>query len=628
MPDHRPPHLKKTLDSLPDLPGVYLMRDSEGEVIYVGKATSLKSRVGSYFQSPDSLLPKTQALVAKIVSLETIVTDSPTEALILECNLIKRYLPHYNISLRDDKRYPYLMITVKEDFPRLLVVRSVKNDGSRYFGPYVSATEMRRAQKLIEEIFPLRTCTAKTWHKNHRPCLNAHLGNCSAPCDGRISREEYLKTVEGITLFLQGRTKDILQLVEQRMYQAAEELRFEDAAHLREQLKGLKDLQKQQQLDITASAENRDMVAVSLGENAAVVQIFFVRQGKVVGREHFFLSNPSSEEAGEVMYRFLFDYYHGVESLPPEICINISANNKEQLQQLLSAKSSRRVSITVPQRGNKKRLLGLVEKNADLVLAQNLQSKERREAKAAEALEQLRLELCLPAAPCRMECYDISHIQGSYTVGSMVVFINGLPAPKEYRRFKIKTVEGIDDFASLSEVLRRRFTRAFKENDDPQSRFRELPDLIIIDGGKGQLSSVVETVKELDFPISEKAILEKIKIISLAKQFEEVYLSGRSEPLLLSRDSAALHTLQAIRDEAHRFAITFHRELRSKGQVRSELDAISGIGPKRKEKLLKIFRSVAGISKASVEELHQMGGLDSNTATVVHKHFHPENYIT
>ncbi|MCL2817668.1 MAG: excinuclease ABC subunit UvrC [Clostridiales bacterium] len=618
MSTHIPSHLRQTLQDLPELPGVYIMKDSGGQVIYVGKAQSLKNRVRSYFQSPETLTPKTAVLVGKVAGIEIVVVDSPRDALILESNLIKEHRPRYNVVLRDDKHYPYLMLTMREDFPHLLVVRRAKADGNFYFGPYVNVGEMRSAQKLIEEIFPLRSCNQREFRPGQRACLNAHIGRCPAPCEKRVTKEEYASLVDETVMFLQGRTKEVVQRLRKAMQAAAAQLNFEEAARLREHIKILGELQEQQQLDKSARGGNRDFVAVAAQGEEAVVQIFFVRQGKVVGREHFLLQNAGGEEPPQIVSRFLTDYYGAAQRLPGEICLNHlpAETEKEGLEQFLSAQRGGKLVIMQPQRGDKLRLLRLVEKNARLVLEQFLQSSANQAQKAAQGLEELRLLLSLPRTPQRLECYDISHIQGACTVGSMAVFQNGLPSPKDYRRFRVKTVEGVDDFASLREVLGRRF-RAFLRGEN-KGGLGEMADLLVIDGGKGQLSSVMEVVRE-------QGLAEGIKVISLAKQFEWIFLPETGEPLVLPKNSPALQLLQRLRDEAHRFALAYHRQVRGKGQTASVLEEVRGVGPKKRERLLRIFGSLAGIKAASVEELRQAGGLDLPTAEALYKHLHPES---
>lgn len=609
-------HLAEILKKLPHTPGVYLMKNAEGEVIYVGKAKSLHNRVHSYFQNRDALTPKTRALVEHIADIETVCVNSPQEALILENNFIKQYKPKYNIMLRDDKRYPFLCLTESEEFPRLILVRSPKADGNSYFGPYVSGLQRKELEQLLRELFPLRLCNAKSWSKNHRPCLNYHIGKCHAPCAGNISTEDYAELVAQCKLFLNGKTEQVTTETEKAMKQAAAEQRFEEAAALRDRLFALQTLMQKQQLESGDVTENRDFIAIACRDDQCIAQVFLYRNGKVVGREHFKLQNPAEEEAAAVMARFLSEYYEGAKNLPKEICLNIEPEDKEGLEAWLSAQNGKKVQLSLPQRGDKKKLMQLVQHNAELVLTERLESKAYKEQKAALALEQLREVLQLEKTPYRMECYDISHFQGTHTVGSMVVFEGGMPAKQEYRRFRIKTVEGVDDFASLQEVLHRRYERGLKEQNDEKSHFAKLPDLLIIDGGKGQLSSVCEVLAEMGVSVN---------IISLAKQFEEIYIPEHSEPIVLPHSAPALQLLQQIRDEAHRFAITFHRELRGKSQVHSELLDIKGLGEKRRKLLLDVFGSVSAIKEASLDRLQAVQGLPKATAKAVYEYFHAEN---
>lgn len=608
-------HIAEILKRLPHTPGVYLMKNDEGEVIYVGKAKSLHSRVHSYFRAFDALTPKTQALVEHIADIETVSVHSPQEALILENNLIKQYKPRYNIMLRDDKRYPYLCLTDKERFPRLLLMHQPKADGNSYFGPYVSGMQRKELEQLLHELFPLRKCSAKSWPANHRPCLNYHIGKCKAPCAGLISESEYAEMVAQCRLFLNGKTNAVEAATEDAMLKAAEEQRFEEAAALRDRLYALKELKQKQQLESGSMEGNRDYIAIACFEEQCVAQVFIYRNGKVVGREFFKLQNPAEEEPSEVMSRFLSEYYGGAAQIPRELCLNTEPQDKEGLEAYFRECAGYKVALTVPQRGDKKRLLQLVEHNAQMVLREKLDSRSYKEGRAAIALEALREALGLERTPYRMECYDISHFQGAYTVGSMVVFEGGLPAKKEYRRFRIKTVQGVDDFASLQEVLRRRFLRGQAEQGQKDSHFTSMPDLLIIDGGKGQLSSVCEVLAELGV---------NINIISLAKQFEEIYLPQQNEPIVLPHSKPALQLLQQIRDEAHRFAITFHRELRGKGQTHSELLDIEGLGEKRRKLLLDSFGTLSALREAELDRLEAVHGIPKSLAAKIYAYFHPD----
>ena len=625
MPTHPPlttENIARKLNALPDLPGCYLMKDEAEKVIYVGKAISLKNRVRSYFHGAHD--PKTAALVENIVDFDTVVVGSEADALILECNLIKEYRPYYNITLRDDKHYPYLCLTLSEQFPRLLVARRTKNDGNKYFGPYVSASQMRYAMKLIRDIFPLRTCSERSFRTGQRACLNAHIGRCLAPCEGRISVQEYARLAEGVQQFLQGKTYELIRQTEQHMQQASLDLRFEEAARLRDALRALNEVQHQQQLDQRDMEGYYDVIAAASREDLAVAQVFFVRQGKVVGREHFFLSDAltgvgeETKHQATLLRRFLQEYYGGSEFMPRRIYTDPLPEDALLLRQIFSRRFAHKVEIIRPQRGDKLRLIKLVQQNAQLTLDQHMNSRERREQRAAAGVEQLRLELGLQRAPARMECYDISHIQGAYMVGSMTVFLNGVPAPKHYRRFKIKTLEGSNDFAALQEVLERRVKRGQKEREERKQPpdFGNFPDLIVIDGGKGQLSAVCERLQELGET--------NLAVIALAKEQEEIFKPGCSLPLRLPYESPGLQILQSLRDEAHRFAVSYHRRLRGKGQTASALDAAPGIGEARQKSLLKCFGSLKAIRQAAQEELAAVPGMNKAAAAQLYAWLHEE----
>ena len=604
--------IAEKLKQLPDLPGCYLMKDAAGTVIYVGKAVNLKRRVSSYFRGSHDA--KTELLVADIVDFETVVVDSEDEALILEANLVKRHMPRYNILLRDDKHYPYLRLTLNEDYPRLLIARRAKADGSRYFGPYPNAGGMHRAVEAILDIFPLRTCNGAVLKSGARACLNAHIGRCLAPCEGRISRDEYSALVNQVAQFLQGKSQELIKKEKQAMERAAAGLDFEQAARHRDRMSALQQLQEKRLLDTGTGRGDCDIIAAACGDDdalredsAGVVQVFFLRDGVVVSREHFFINHASMGGEAQVMSRFIVDYYGGGDRAPALICCSVEPEDKDALEEMLSRQSGHKVTVSVPQRGDKKRLLGLVAENARIVLLNHLTSRLRKEEKAAAGLEELRKTLDLPRTPARIECYDISHVQGTHMVGSMTVFTNGVPDTKQYRRFKIKTLDGSNDFAALQEVLERRWKHGMEDRAKGKSDgFALFPDLLVIDGGKGQLSSVCRRLQEIGAAPSA--------IVSLAKREEEVFLPGRSAPVLLPRESEALHILQQIRDEAHRFAITFHRELRGKGQTKSLLDEAPGIGEKRRKSLLNSFGSLDGIKAATVDELAAAPGMNRRAA--------------
>ena len=604
--------IRRKLSELPDSPGCYLMKDSSGKIIYVGKAVNLKNRVSSYFRGKHD--PKTQRLVEKIADFETVLVSSEAEALILEANLIKEHEPHYNILLRDDKHYPYLRLTLQEDYPRLLIARRAKADGSRYFGPYPSVGSIHHAREVVGELFPLRTCVRIK--PGQRACLNAHIGRCSAPCIGRISKEDYHNIVEQVSLFLQGKMPALIRSKEKEMQQAAEELRFEEAARIRDSLKVLRSLAEQQKIDSGSGYGDFDVVAIACAEDIAVCQLFFVRQGTVVGRSCYSLTTEESISEPLLMYRFLQEYYGGGDRIPGELYLSVIPDNADLLAETFSKSSNRKVRFIVPRKGEKLHLLNLVKENAAAVLNNKLFAKEREDKLNGIALDELRQVLDLERTPARIECYDISHIQGTDMVGSMVVFQNGVAAPKLYRRFKIKTLDGSNDFAALQEVLERRWLRGISERERGKTPldFGNMPDLIVIDGGKGQLSAVIDRLDKL--PGS------KPPVISLAKQFEEIYLPGKSQPVRLPYESQALRLLQRLRDEAHRFAITYHRSLRKKRQTRSALDEIPGIGPVRRQNLLKVFGSFGAVQKADIRQLASVPGMNKKAAAELYEHLH------
>ena len=587
--------LTDKLKSLPDRPGVYLMQDEAGDIIYVGKALSLKDRVRSYFSGTPSS-PKVRALVNRIADFDYIVTDSEVEALILESNLIKEHRPWYNVRLRDDKNYPYLKIT-NEPFPRVMVVRRREEDGSRYFGPYTNSQAMRQTVKFLRKHFPIRACRRRLEGNKERPCLNFHINRCLAPCTGEVSPEAYGEIVDQVCRFLEGRREGLIKDLTAKMESAAKDLRFEEAARLRDQINALQYAAQDQQKIVGDLGLDQDIIGVAQGEGIACVQVFFVREGKIVGREQFLMEDESGSAPGEIVAAFLQQYYPRAAHIPKEILIEAEVEDSDALSQWLSTKRGSKVYIKVPRRGPKRRLLALVQENARLALEDVLGAQSRRQQEIQRALTRLQEILGLPDLPGRIEGYDISNIQGREAVGSLVVFTNGEPDKDQYRRFRIRT-EGPDDYAMLQETVRRRFLRGLQEGTP-------WPDLILIDGGKGQLSSVTSVLAELDLSIPS---------CSLAEREEEIYLPSSPEPLRLPRDDAGLLLLQRIRDEAHRFALTYHRQLRSKSGLASALDDIPGVGPKRKRALLKHFGSLAKVREASLEELEAVPGLPAQVA--------------
>jgi excinuclease ABC subunit C len=587
------------LKQLPDQPGCYLMKDDQGKIIYVGKAVNLKHRVRSYFQSSANHSPKVLAMVARIANFETIITHTEIEALILECNLIKKHRPKYNISLRDDKTFPYIKVTVAEKFPRLYTTRKVFKDGSRYFGPYTNAGAMHETVRLLKQLFPLRTC-----HKldAKRPCLQYHIKRCLAPCAGYISALDYGAMVTAICLFLEGRSDGVIKVLQRSMAEAADLLEFERAARIRDQLSAVEQVRAKQ--NIVTAAGDQDVVGLARSAVGTCVQVFFVRGGKLVGRDHFLLTGSEEEEDQEVLAAFLKQYYSRATFIPHEILLPVAVTSPELLMEWLAEAKGSKVQLIVPQRGSKRDLIQLAAGNAALVLSEQAQKVSLEDAQTSGAVRDLGRYLGLAAEPDRIECFDISHIQGAETVASLVVFQGGLPKRDDYRRYKLQTVEGKpDDFKSMEEVVGRRYSKA----DLPQ------PDLILIDGGKGQLSSALAVIRQCG--------LLTVPVVGLAKEFEMIYCEGQSEPILLPRNSQALYLVQRIRDEAHRFAITYHRKLRNKRNLSSILDGIQGIGPKRRKALWDHFGTLAKIKAASLDELVEVEGMNETTATAVYVFF-------
>lgn len=598
--------LEATVRSLPTRPGVYVFRDAEGDVLYVGKAVNLRNRVRSYFQSPRNLTGKVLHMVNQVDAIEVITTDNDVEALVLESNLIKRYKPPYNIRLRDDKHYPYLKVTVNEAWPRVIIARSVQNDGARYFGPYTDSGALHETLRVIRKTFPYRICSNYRLQQKGRPCLEYYIGRCLAPCDGRADPGQYAAMIEELCDFLEGRDVTVIRQVEARMHEAAERLDFERAAELRDQLRALRQVQEKQKV-ISGRLEDQDLVGCAQAGGRACVQVFFVREGKVVGREHFLLDGAGAREPGEILAAFIKQYYADTPFIPREILVSaaLPADEEAVIGRWLAERRGTRVFLRVPQRGEKRRLMNLVVENARLLLEQE-QARSRRDREGGrQAVEDLASALGLETLPSRIECFDISNFQGRQAVGSMVVFQDGAPRKSDYRRFKIRTVQGANDFAMMQEVLYRRFRRG--QEEDP--RFAQLPDLIVIDGGKGQLNAALEVLRALN--------LDHIPTIALAKRLEEVYLPGRPDPLRLPDHSPGLLLLRRVRDEAHRFAVTYHRKLRAARSVRSVLDDIPGIGPRRRRALLKHFGSIEAIRSASVEELAAVPGMSRRAAEAV-----------
>ena len=597
------------LKLLPDSPGVYLMKDARGKIIYVGKAIVLKNRVRQYFQSSRNQSPKVRAMVSHVVDFETIMTANEVESLILEANLIKKHRPRYNIRLKDDKSYPYVKVTVQEEYPRVFITRRVLRDGARYFGPYTNVTALRDSLKLLKRLFPLRTCRTMP----DRPCLEYHIKRCLAPCVGKVTEEDYRAMIRAVLLFLEGRTDDVERELEHRMALAAEAYHFETAARLRDQLAAVRKAAERQ--NIVTGAGDQDAIGMARSAAGVCVQIFFIRGGKMIGREHFLLRGSEEESDADILRAFLEQYYNQATFVPREVLLPhaIDAAGQEIIERWLAErKGGGKVALLTPQRGTKRDIVLMATGNAEKFLADEETRRSLADEQTLGAVEELGRYLGLKKAPYRMECFDISHNQGQETVASMVVFEGGMPKKSDYRRFKIKSAEGKpDDFLSMREVTTRRYVGLPAD---------ELPDLIIIDGGKGQLSSALEIIRN-------EAGHKDVPVVGLAKQFELVFTEGNPEPVELPRRSQSLYLIQRIRDEAHRFAITFHRKLRGKRNLVSVLDHIVGVGPKRRQSLWTHFGTLDKIKAASVDELAAVPGMNRPSAEAIAHFFEAQREL-
>ena len=640
------PELRAVIDKLPTTPGVYVMKDADGRVLYVGKADSLRNRVRNYFGSKSSLDAKTLRMVSDVADVDYIVTDTVSEAFLLECNLIKEHRPRFNIRLRDDKSYPFVKITLADDFARVVRTRKLAKDGSRYFGPYASASSVDETLKLLRKIFPFRTCDLEIPEGKRvleRACLLYYIKRCQGPCIQAVEKEDYRETIGQIVDFLDGRQEGIAQQLRSEMRLASDELRFEAAAVARDKLAAVERTIEQQKVAAYSRAE-QDVIGLAREEGEACLQVLVIRNGKMIGREHFIVEGARDATDAEVVGSFVQQYYAAATSIPRTVLVPVEPPASDGLRRYLADLRGGGVAIQQPKRGEKRRLLALADQNAREALARERTEWLADQGKRLAAVTELADALRLPRVPDRIECYDMSNIQGTSAVGSMVVFIDGRPEPREYRRFRIRSGETPDDFRMMAEVLRRRFARAARlraetgalplaavgadeapedapagdGRDDPEGREMQapgvsgpdlgwaLPDLVIVDGGKGQLSAAVGVLREMN--------LTELPIAGLAKRFEELYLPGRSQPLVLAPTSQALYLLQRIRDEAHRFAITYHRTVRSKRALTSVFDEVPGIGPTRKRALLKRFGSVRRIREASVDEVAQTPGVNRDLA--------------
>jgi excinuclease ABC subunit C len=605
------PALEATLKGLPDRPGVYLMKDDRGDVVYVGKAQSLRNRVRSYWQkaTPAGEIHRIRSVIDRVTEVEYTLTDSVSEALLLEANLIKRFKPRFNVRLKDDKSYPYIKVTLGDDFPRVERTRKLPNDGSRYFGPYASATSVDESMNLVRRLFPFRTCTIEIKDGERalqRPCLLYHIKKCQGPCIQAISKADYRADIAQVELFLEGRQETLVTALQREMAAAAERTDYETAAALRDKIRAIERTMESQKMAAFARTE-LDLVGLARQDNQAAVQLFAIRAGKLVGRDVFLLEAMREASDDEVVASFIEQYYARATSIPREVYLPTISEDVADLEAFLADRRGGPVHLKLAQRGEKRELMALATRNAAETLAKEQARWLVDQGKTLGALEELADALGLPGPPARIECYDISNFQGSESVGSMVVFEEGKPRSGEYRRFRIKTVEGPNDFASHQEVLRRRFraTRVGQEGSEEERRWA-MPDLVVIDGGRGQVAAAKVVLDELG--------LHDLAMVGLAKEREELFLPDRADPVVLAATSPALYLVQRLRDEAHRFAITYHRDLRAKRTVRSAFDDLPGVGPKRKRELLKVFGSIKRVREAPVEQIAAVPGIGRSLA--------------
>lgn len=615
-------NIEDELKKLPSQPGVYLMHDAKDEIIYVGKAISLKNRVRQYFQSSRNKSAKIEQMVSRIARFEYIVTDSEMEALVLECNLIKEHQPRYNTMLKDDKAYPYIKVTVGEDFPRVMLARTMKKDKNRYFGPYTSAGAVKDTIDLIHKLYKIRTCSRNLPRDTgkERPCLNYHIKQCNAPCQGYISKEEYGENIRQVLEFLNGRYDGVLKNLEEKMQAASDAMDFEKAIEYRDLLSSVKQVAQKQKIT-SSNMEDRDIIAMARDDMDAVVQVFFVRDGKLIGRDHFRMSVAAAETKGQILSSFVKQFYAGTPFLPKELWVQYELEDTELISQWLSARKGQKVRITVPKKGDKERLVELAEKNAALVLIQDNERNKREEMRTIGAMNQVAQWLGLENVR-RMEAFDISNISGYESVGSMVVFENGRPKRSDYRKFRIKTVTGPNDYASMKEVLTRRFTHGMEEEKKLKNQgvekefgsFTRFPDLLMMDGGKGQVNIALEVLEQLGLSIPVCGMVKDDSHRTRGLYYQNVEIP-------VDRHSEGFRLITRIQDEAHRFAIEYHRSLRSKSRVRSILDEIPGIGETRRKALMRSFQSLDDVREASVEELCQVPGMNRAAAESVYRFF-------
>jgi len=610
-------NIEEELKKLPAKPGVYLMHDEKDQIIYVGKAISLKNRVRQYFQTSRNKGVKIEQMVTHIKRFEYIVTDSELEALVLECNLIKEHRPKYNTMLMDDKGYPFIKVTTNEAYPRIMLAREIKKDKAKYFGPYTSAAAVKDTIDLIRKLYQIRSCNRNLPKDigKERPCLNYHIKQCKAPCQEYISEEEYGKSIDEAIRFLNGHYDSILKDLEQKMQDASENMEFEKAIEYRELLNSVKQIAQKQKIT-DSSGEDRDILAVAKDSEDAVVQVFFIRGGRLIGRDHFFLRNASEDSKSKILESFIKQFYAGTPFIPSELMLQEEIEEREILEQWLSKKKEQKVRIKVPKKGEKEKLVELARTNAALVLNTDKERLKREEGRTIGAVKEIEKLLGLSGI-VRMEAYDISNTSGFASVGSMIVYEKGKPKRNDYRKFKIKSVQGPDDYASMEEVLTRRFRHGLEEleNGEDMGSFTVFPDLILMDGGRGQVNVALEVLEKLNLQIPVCGMVKDD-----SHRTRGLYYNNVEIPI--DRHSEGFKLITRIQDEAHRFAIEFHRKLRSQGQVHSILDEIEGIGPARRKALMKHYASIDEIKNASVEELKILPSMNEKSAKEVYRFFH------
>ena len=612
-------NIQEELKKLPGKPGVYLMHDEKDAIIYVGKAISLKNRVRQYFQSSRNKGAKIEQMVTHISRFEYIVTDSELEALVLECNLIKEHRPKYNTMLMDDKTYPFIKVTVNEPFPRVMMARRMKKDKAKYFGPYTSAGAVKDTIELIRKLYHIRSCN-RSLPKDigkERPCLNYHIHPCYAPCQGSISREEYRKSIDEVVRFLNGNYDPILKELEEKMLDASENLEFEKAIEYRELLASVQKIAQKQKITDTAG-DDRDIIAMASEGEDAVVQVFFIRGGRLIGRDHFYLKIAENDTKSEILSSFIKQFYAGTPYIPAELMLPEEIEDQEIIEEWLTTRREHKVRLRIPKKGTKEKLVELAQKNAQMVLKNDKERLKREEGRTIGAVKELEKILGLTGI-IRMEAYDISNTNGFDSVGSMVVYEHGKPKRNDYRKFKIKSVQGPDDYASMNEVLTRRFEHGLRERQDESETggFQAFPDLIMMDGGRGQVNIALEVLEKLNLHIPVCGMVKDDNHRTRGLYFNNVELP-------IDRNSECFRLITRIQDEAHRFAITFHRQLRSKGQVHSILDDIPGVGPARRKDLMRSFENIEAIRNATVDDLKELPSMNEKSAQEVYKFFHQD----